>query len=127
MIAPMLKVYTYAQCDTCRRATQWLRSQGIAFEELPIRETPPSIAELRAMLAARDDDVRKLCNTSGRDYRALQLGEKLPTMTATAVLTLLAGNGNLIKRPFLIGPGAALVGFDAARWQASNLKNELHS
>jgi len=62
------------------------------------------------MLAARGGDARKLCNTSGRDYRALQLGEKLPTMSETAVLTLLAGNGNLIKRPFLIGPGAAPVG-----------------
>jgi arsenate reductase len=118
----MFKVYTYAQCDTCRRATRWLRDEGIAFEEIPIRETPPSIAELRTMLAARGGDVRKLCNTSGRDYRALQLGEKLPTMSETAVLTLLAGNGNLIKRPFLIGPGAALVGFDATLWQASRLK-----
>jgi arsenate reductase len=45
-------IYTYVNCDTCRRAVKWLRAQGIAFDERPIRETPPSPAELRAMLAA---------------------------------------------------------------------------
>jgi len=29
---------------------------------------------------------------------------------------LLARNGNLVKRPFLIGSGVGLVGFDEAEW-----------
>jgi len=49
-----MKVYTYKNCSTCRDAVKWLRGAAIAFEELPIRETPPSLAELRAMLAAHD-------------------------------------------------------------------------
>jgi len=113
-------VYTYANCDTCRRAVKWLRARGIVFVEKPIRETPPTVAELRVMLAAQGGEVRKLFNTSGRDYRALGLGEKLPAMTEAAALTLLAGNGNLVKRPFLLGPGEmALVGFGEAAWSAA--------
>ncbi len=113
-------VYTYANCDTCRRAVKWLRARGIALVEKPIRETPPTVAELRVMLAAQGGEVRKLFNTSGRDYRALGMGEKLPAMTEAAALTLLAGNGNLVKRPFLIGPGEmALVGFSEAAWSAA--------
>jgi arsenate reductase len=114
-----LTVYTYASCDTCRRAVKWLRAEGVDFVEKPIRETPPSLAELRSMLAAQSGELRRLFNTSGRDYREQKLGEKLPGLAPEAALKLLAGNGNLVKRPFALGPGVALTGFDAATWQAA--------
>jgi arsenate reductase (glutaredoxin) len=121
-----LTVYTYANCDTCRRAVKWLRAHEIAFTEKPIRETPPTPAELRAMLARLGGAgaLRKLFNTSGVDYRAQKLGEKLPAMTEAEAIALLAGNGNLVKRPFALGSGAGaggvgLVGFDEAAWTAA--------
>jgi len=113
-----LTIYTYKNCDTCRRAVKWLRAQGLAFVERPIRETPPALPELRTMLAAQSGELRRLFNTSGRDYREQKLGEKLPGMKPDAALALLAKNGNLVKRPFLLGPGSvALVGFDEASWR----------
>jgi arsenate reductase len=40
-------------------------------------------------------------------------------MTEAAALALLAGNGNLVKRPFLLGAdGLGLVGFNEAVWAA---------
>ena len=119
---PMLKIYTLAQCSTCRDATKWLRAHGLAFDERAIRETPPTAAELRAMLAAYDGNIRKLFNSSGLEYRALKLSEKLPAMSESAQLALLAGNGSLVKRPFLLGGGAALVGFDETKWTATLLR-----
>lgn len=114
-----LIVYTYSNCDTCRRAVTWLRGRGLEFVEKAIRETPPSGAELKRMLAAQGGEMRKLFNTSGLDYRAQGLGEKLPAITEAAALALLAGNGNLVKRPFLLGAnGLGLVGFNAAVWGA---------
>jgi arsenate reductase (glutaredoxin) len=115
----MLIIYTLSNCDTCRAATKWLRAQGIAFEERAIRDTPPSVAELRAMLAGQKGALRKLFNTAGRDYRELKLGEKLPTLSENAALALLAENGSLVKRPFLVGEGVTLVGFDASVWAAT--------
>jgi arsenate reductase len=117
----MLKVYTYANCDTCRRAVKWLRGHELAFDEHPIRETPPTLPELRTVLKAQPGGLRKLFNTAGRDYRELELGEKLPAMTEAEALALLAQNGNLVKRPFLLGVAAegravALVGFDETAW-----------
>jgi arsenate reductase len=112
----MLTVYTYANCDTCRRAAKWLRAHSIVFTERPIRETPPSPAELRTMLAAHDGALRRLFNTFGRDYREQKLGERLPSLSEAAAVALLAANGNLVKRPFAIGPGVALVGFDETAW-----------
>jgi|UniRef100_UPI00404B609A arsenate reductase (glutaredoxin) len=116
-----LTVYTYANCDTCRKAVKWLQAQKIAYQEKPIRETPPKPTELRMMLAAYDGELRRLFNTSGKDYRELQLGEKLPTMKPAEALALLADNGNLVKRPFLIGPKVALVGFAEPAWRAALL------
>lgn len=117
-----LKVYTYKNCDTCRRAVKWLRVHDIGFDEHPIRETPPAPAELRTMLAAYDGELRRLFNTSGGDYREQKLGEKLPTLSPAAALALLAGNGNLVKRPFLLGTKVALTGFDEATWAAALLR-----
>jgi arsenate reductase (glutaredoxin) len=112
----MLRIYTLANCDTCRAATKWLRARKIEFEEIAIRETPPARLELQAMLAAYRGDLRKLFNTAGRDYREQKLAEKLPGLSESQALTLLANNGNLVKRPFVIGAGAALVGFDDKTW-----------
>jgi arsenate reductase len=112
-----LTVYTYAKCSTCREAAQWLRAQGLAFVEKPIYDTPPSLAELKRMLTHLDGHLRRLCNTSGIQYRALGLAARLPTMSEAEVLALLAGDGRLVKRPFVLGPGVGLVGFDPVAWK----------
>ncbi len=111
-----MKVYTLKTCDACRKATQWLREKGISFQEIPIRETPPSKEELRRALSYFNGDIRKLFNTSGKDYRALNLKDQLPTISADKAIALLTSNGNLIKRPFLISPNTVLVGFKAETW-----------
>jgi arsenate reductase len=111
-----LTIYTLSNCSTCRDATKWLRARGQEFTEKPVRETPPSLKELRVMLAAYDGKVSRLFNTSGIEYRALGIAQKLPGLTTDAALELLAGNGRLVKRPFLIGGGMAQVGFDEKRW-----------
>lgn len=122
-LAAMLKIYAYSGCSTCKSALKWLKQHAIAFEEVPIRETPPSLAELTAMLAAYKGDLRKLFNVSGLDYRTLGLKDKLPAMSADAALKLLAGNGNLVKRPFAIDTkyNVHLVGFKEPEWQAALL------
>lgn len=117
----MLKVYAYQGCSTCKNALKWLKARGQPFEEKAIRETPPALPELRAMLAAKGGDLRPLFNTSGQDYRALNLKDKLPTLSTEEALALLAENGNLVKRPFAVDEkaGIYLVGFKEAEWQAA--------
>jgi len=114
-----MTIYTLKTCDSCRKATKWLKGNNIQFEEIPIREKPPSAKELRRALTALNDEIRKLFNTSGQDYRALNMKEKLPTLSEGEAIALLASNGNLIKRPFLISGDATLVGFDEKKWSAA--------
>lgn len=111
-----MKIYTYKNCSTCRKATKWLEAKGIVFEELPIRETPPSRAELKAMLGHYDGDLRRLFNTAGGDYRELKLKDRLPEMTQEEAFELLSSRGNLVKRPFLISGDFGLVGFKEGEW-----------
>ncbi len=119
----MLKAYVYQGCSTCRNAIKWLKSRQIDFKEVPIRETPPTMDELQAMLQSKDGDVRALFNTSGLDYRALGLKDTLPTMPQPEALKLLSKNGNLVKRPFVLEErkGVYLTGFKEAEWKAALL------
>ncbi|MBL9171156.1 MAG: arsenate reductase family protein [Verrucomicrobiales bacterium] len=111
-----LKVYTYEGCDTCRKALKFLNERKIAHEVIPIREQPPTLAELKAMLERYDGNLRKLFNTSGLDYKALNIKDTLPGMSPTEALKLLASNGRLVKRPFVVGANVGMVGFDAEVW-----------
>ena len=111
-----MKIYQYPKCSTCRKAVKFLKDSAIEFEEVNIVETPPTIAELQQMLQALGDR-KKLFNTSGLQYRELELKNKLPGMSDQEALTLLASNGMLIKRPFLLGKNIALVGFKEAAWK----------
>jgi arsenate reductase len=115
----MLKIYTYKPCSTCRNATNWLRAQSIDFQEIPIRETPPTKSELDAMLSAYESQIRSILNTSGLDYRDLGLKDKIDGMGTDAIFSLLVKNGNLIKRPFAIDAnrGIFLVGFREEKWK----------
>lgn len=112
----MLKVYAYKNCDTCRKALKWLEKNIIAHQVIPIREQPPTEAELKRMLKACEGSLRKLFNTSGQDYKALNLKDKLPTMSESEAIQMLSKNGNLVKRPFVLNDKIGLVGFDEEKW-----------
>ncbi len=113
-----MKIYAYQGCSTCRNAIKWLRAHDLPFTEIPLRETPPTMAELHAMLTAHGGQLRLLFNTSGLNYRALGLKDKLPSMSTDEALQLLTQNGNLVKRPFAIDSkrGVHLVGFREEAW-----------
>lgn len=111
------KVYAYAKCGTCRKALQWLDARGVRHEVIPIRERPPSPAELRRMLARYDGNLRRLFNTSGGDYKAMKLSERLPGLNEADALALLAQHGNLVKRPFVLTARSGAVGFNEEEWE----------
>ena len=117
----MLKVYHYPKCSTCKNALKWLDAKGIEYTEEDIKAKPPTKAELKAMLAAYEGEVRRLFNTSGMDYRALGLKDKLPGMGEAEAFELLRSNGMLVKRPFVLGDGVGVVGFREKEWETKLL------
>jgi len=118
-----LTAYLHPTCSTCEQARAWLHRHKLAFVEKDIRTTPPTVKELRTMMAAYGGERKKLLNTSGIEYRKQGLAAKLPGLGDPEFLALIAGNGMFIKRPFVLGPGGAgAVGFDEVKWAAAFLK-----
>ena len=122
MSEPALRLYSYPQCGTCRKALQWLAQQGFSvqagsLELVDITRTPPGLAELRQAMAAVGR--KRLFNTSGQSYRALG-SAAVAALNDDQALAALAADGKLIKRPFAItAGGAVLVGFKPEEWQAA--------
>ncbi len=112
-----IKAYMYDKCGTCRKAKQWLANEQVAFEEIPIVETPPGKEELRRIWQQSGLDLRKLFNTSGQLYREMNLKERLPQMSEEEMLDLLASNGKLIKRPLITDGERVTVGFKEEEMQ----------
>ena len=108
----------YPKCSTCQKAKAFLDANNIPYELRDIKLDNPSEEELRRWHSLSGLPLKKFFNTSGLQYRALELTKKLPTMTEDEQFALLASDGMLVKRPLLVGEDFVLVGFKQAEWEA---------
>lgn len=114
---PGLRVYAYKKCSTCVKALKFLDQKKLSYETIDITENPPTKKELELMLGQYKGDLKRLFNTSGIQYRELKIKDKLPKMTEKEAIDLLATNGRLVKRPFLLNKGRGAVGFKEEEWK----------
>lgn len=113
----------YPKCSTCQKARKWLEEQGISFEERDIKLNNPTKEELRTWYARSGLPLKRFFNTSGLQYKALGLKDKLPTMSEDEQLALLATDGMLVKRPLVVGEDFVLTGFKQAEWEQTMKKD----
>ena len=114
----MIKFICYPKCTTCQKAKKWLDDNKIEYELRDIKLDNPTLQELTEWYKKSGLPLKKFFNTSGLLYKALDLKNKLSTMTEEEMLKLLATDGMLVKRPILIGADFVLVGFKEADWDA---------
>jgi len=112
-----VKIYEYPRCSTCKNALKFLDKKKIEYKKIDITSQPPTPAELKKMLGFYDGEIRKLFNTSGQDYRALGLKDKIKDISEKEALSLLSKNGKLVKRPFVLTKKRGLVGFKEEEWK----------
>ena len=112
----------YPPCSTCQKAKKWLDANGISYEDRHIKENKPTYEELKTWYEKSGLPLKKFFNTSGLQYRALELKDKLATMSEEDQLQLLATDGMLVKRPVLVtDDGKVLTGFKEADWEKAIL------
>ena len=117
--APMIKVYQYSKCSTCRKALKWLDTRKVPYDSVDIVTAPPKKAELQRALKS-GIPLKKLFNASGQSYRDGKWGDKLARgLTEAEALDALARDGKLIKRPFIVSEAGVSVGFDEAAYKKS--------
>ena len=109
----------YPKCSTCQKAKAWLDEHGISYELRDIKTDNPTAEELTFWYRKSGLPLKKFFNTSGLQYKALGLKDKLPGMSEAEQLALLATDGMLVKRPLLVGDSFVLTGFRAAEWETA--------
>lgn len=111
--------YGYPKCTTCRKAKKWLDEHGVVYEEVNIKEAPPSEEQLREIITASGLELKKFFNTSGKVYRESGLKDRLPDISEDEQVRLLASDGMLLKRPIVFDGEKATVGFREADFEAA--------
>ena len=109
----------YPKCSTCQKAKAWLEERSISYDLRDIKQNNPTVEELTAWYRKSGLPLKKFFNTSGLQYKALGLKDKLPAMSEAEQIDLLATDGMLVKRPLLIGDAFVLAGFRPADWEAA--------
>ncbi|MBQ9849351.1 MAG: arsenate reductase family protein [Clostridia bacterium] len=107
----------YPKCTTCMKAKKWLEENGINVSVRDIKTENPSAAELEEWHKLSGLPLKKFFNTSGLLYKSMELKNKLPAMNGEEMVSLLASDGMLVKRPILVGEDFVLVGFREAEWK----------
>lgn len=106
----------YPKCTTCKKAQAYLDARGTAYEFRDIKLENPTEDELRQWWKTSGLPLKKFFNTSGLQYKALGLKDKLSAMSEEEQLALLAADGLLVKRPILVGEDFVLTGFRQPEW-----------
>lgn len=119
MRGPVIEVFQYSKCGTCKKALKWLDARGVDYRLVDIVEKPPSLTKLKKALKQSGLPVAKLFNTSGQSYRAGNFKAKLTHMSDSEALAALARDGKLIKRPLVFGDDFVLVGFRETDYDAA--------
>ena len=112
----MLTFICHPRCTTCKKAEAYLAAAGVEYAKRDITAENPTKDELAGWLALSGRDLKKAFNTSGMQYRALGLKDRLGSMSADEAIELLATDGMLVKRPVLVGDDFVLFGFKEAEW-----------
>jgi arsenate reductase (glutaredoxin) len=109
----------YPNCGTCRKALKWLEENDVQIEKRNIVENSPTRAELEKWHAASGLPIRKLFNTSGKKYRELDLKRTVRSTPDAELLSILAADGMLVKRPIMVTEeGRTLFGFNETEWSS---------
>jgi len=106
----------YSRCNTAKKARKWLDDNGIEYTYRDIKDENPNEEELRRWHEMSGLPLKRFFNTSGMQYKALGLKDKLPEMSDDEKFALLATDGLLVKRPMALGDDFVLVGFKEQEW-----------
>ena len=111
----MLLFLCYPKCSTCKKAQAFLDEKGLRYDVRDIKLNNPDIDELRLWWERSGLPLKRFFNTSGLQYKALGLKEKLPEMSDEELL--LQYKTSQIFNKLLRGSRlAALVGISCLKY-----------
>jgi arsenate reductase len=114
----MHTLYGIKNCDTVKKARQWLDQNNIAYRFHDFRSDGLSLAQLNDF-AARVD-WNRLLNRNSSSWRQLSV-EHQSELTSEKAIALMVTNPTLIKRPVLDTGDKLIIGFKVDHYQTELL------
>lgn len=107
--AMTITLYGIPNCDTVKKARNWLADNHIDFTFHDFKKQGLDRATAAAWLEQRDWEV--VVNRKGTTWRNLSDEQKAAVTDKASALALMLTTTSVIKRPVLAGAGALQVGF----------------
>jgi arsenate reductase (glutaredoxin) len=112
-----MKLYGIANCNTVKKARDWLSANQIAYEFHDFKKHGASAQLLENWLAQIPHE--KLINRAGLTWRGLDDNIKASIINNATAVALMQAKTSVIKRPILEKNGKILhLGFDATQYKA---------
>ena len=96
----IVTIYHNPDCGTSRNTLAMIRNAGIEPQVIEYLHTPPSRAQLQAMIGQAGLTVREAIREKGTPYAALGLAD--PALTDDQLLDAMLAHPILINRPFVV-------------------------
>jgi len=103
-----MTLYHNPRCSKSRGALELLEARGLTPTVVRYLETPPSPAELKALLARLGIGARQLLRTGEEEYQSLGLGDT--GLSDDQLIDAMSQHPRLIERPILVVGDKAVVG-----------------
>ncbi|MDN5871139.1 MAG: arsenate reductase (glutaredoxin) [Nitrococcus sp.] len=103
-----VRIYHNPNCSKSRAALKLLHERGIEPEIIEYLKTPPSEAELKAILVDLGFEPRQLMRRNEPEYRDHALGDD--ALTRDELIRAMVQYPRLIERPIVVNNGRAAVG-----------------
>lgn len=105
-----MKVYGITNCNTVKKALDWLKANHVAYEFHDFKKLGISEEKLQGWNAQAG--YEKFLNKKGTTWRDLDTEVKESIKGADDALTLLKEKTSMIKRPVIEDKGFLFFGFD---------------
>lgn len=110
-----VEIYGIKNCDTMKKAFDWLNSKGIAYTFHDYKTEGISSHKLEEWF--KKMELWKVLNTKSSTWRETPDTEKATILGEKEAISFLTKNTSAIKRPVLEYKGGYLLGFNAAEWE----------
>lgn len=112
-----ITLYGIPNCDTVKRARQWLDAAGLAYQFHDFKKAGVPAPELQRWLA--ELGWEKVINRSGTSWRKLDDAQKAAVVDAASAARLAQEQPSVIKRPVVHWADDRLsIGFNEALFEA---------
>lgn len=106
-----VKVYGIKNCNTMKKAFDFLQEKGVTFDFVDYKKQKPDAELLESFL--KKTSLESLVNKKGTTYRKMDELQKTALEQSETAIPILIENSSMIKRPVIVySDGSVTLGFD---------------